>query len=82
MADKVTSAVTLKCDCDFVDGDTRVFNLKNPRSDITEADVKSLNLYMQMNAVLVGDKNGATFLRIAKASRITKVQTKFDLEPA
>lgn len=80
MADKVKTSVNLKVDCDFVDGDTRAFSLKNPRANIAESDIASLNTFMQMNGILVGDKYNATFLRISKASRITKTTETLDID--
>lgn len=80
MADTTKTTVNLKVDCDFVDGDTRAFNLKNPKSTITARDITDLNTYMQVNGVLVGDKASATFLRIAKASTITKTTTNIDID--
>lgn len=80
MADTVKTTSILKIDNDFVDGDTRSFNLKNPKSGISENDIKNLNQFMQMNGVLVGDKYSATFLRISKASVINKTQTTLEIE--
>ena len=80
MADKVKVTSNLKIDCDFVDGDTRAFNLKNPQPTLTSSDIGNLNQYMQMNGVLVGDKYSATFLRIAKASKITKSTKTLDID--
>lgn len=80
MADTVKTTSILKIDNDFVDGDTRSFNLKNPKSGISESDITALNTYMQMNGVLVGDKYSATFLRISKASVINKTQTTLEIE--
>lgn len=80
MANKVKITSNLKIDCDFVDGDTRAFNLKNPKAEISSSDITNLNQFMQMNGVLIGDKYSATFLRIAKASKITKSTTTLDID--
>lgn len=80
MADTVKTTSILKIDNDFVDGDTRSFNLKNPKNGISESDITALNQFMQMNGVLVGDKYSATFLRISKASVINKTQTTLEIE--
>lgn len=82
MADTTKTTKNLKVDCDFVDGDTRAFNIKNPKSTITANDITDLNTYMQVNGVLVGDKLSATFLRIAKASTVTKTTVNLDIDGA
>lgn len=82
MADTTKTTKNLKVDSDFVDGDTRAFNIKNPKSNITASDITDLNTYMQINGVLVGDKTGATFLRIAKASVVTKTTVNLDIDGA
>lgn len=82
MADTTKTTKNLKVDCDFVDGDTRAFNIKNPKSTITADDITDLNTYMQVNGVLVGDKMSATFLRIAKASTVTKTTVNLDIDGA
>lgn len=80
MADTVKTTSILKIDNDFVDGDTRSFSLKNPKSGISANDITALNQFLQMNGVLVGDKYSATFLRISKASVINKTQTTLEIE--
>ena len=80
MADTTKTTKNLKVDCDFVDGDTRAFNIKNPKSSLTAGDITDLNTYMQVNGVLVGDKMSATFLRIAKASTVTKTTVNLDID--
>ena len=82
MADTTKTTKNLKVDCDFVDGDTRAFNIKNPKSSLTASDITDLNTYMQVNGVLVGDKTSATFLRIAKASTVTKTTVNLDIDGA
>lgn len=80
MADTTKTTKNLKVDCDFVDGDTRAFNIKNPKSSITANNITALNQYMQVKGVLIGDKTGSTFLRIAKASTITKTTVDLDID--
>lgn len=80
--DTTKTTENLKIDCDFVDGDTRAFNIKNPKDSVTSANIADLNTYMQVNGVLVGDKTSATFLRIAKASTITKTTVNLDIDGA
>lgn len=79
MADKITTSQTLKVENLFVDGDTRTFNLKNPRANIAASDIASLNSFMQANNVLIGDKAGGTFGRITKATIVNQTKTDFDL---
>lgn len=80
MADKIKTTSSLKIDCDFVDGDTRAFSLKNPKSTVSSSDIADLNQFMQINGVIIGDKYSATFLRIATASRITKTTKTLDID--
>ena len=82
MADTTKTTKNLKVDCDFVDGDTRAFNIKNPKSTLTASDITDLNTYMQVNGVLIGDKMSATFLRISKASTVTKTTVNLDIDGA
>ena len=79
MADTIKPSEELSIDCYFVDGDTRNFKIANPKSSITSAEIESLNTFMQANNILVGDKAGATFGRITKATRITKAETTLDI---
>ena len=79
MADIVTQESTLVFGFMFVDGDTRSFNVKNPKSEITSAQISSLNEYMQTNNILVGDKYGGRFGKILAATRVRKTQVNLDL---
>lgn len=79
MADTIKPSEELSIDCYFVDGDTRNFKIANPKATITSAEIESLNTFMQANNILVGDKAGATFGRITKATRITKAETTLDI---
>lgn len=66
---------TLRIDTMFVDGDTRAITLKSPKSTITEEEITELNTFIQANNLLIGDKNGATFGRISKVTRINTEKT-------
>ncbi len=80
MADTVSYSNELKIETMFVDGDTRTFNIKNPKSNISQSDITNLNAYMQTNNVLVGDKYGGRFGKITQASTVNKATTTLDLE--
>lgn len=70
----------LKVEMDFVDGDTRSFSVANPKATIAAADIESLSSYIADNNLLIGDKNGAAFNRINKATRILKTKRYLDIQ--
>lgn len=80
MADTTTQSQELKIESMFVDGDTRTFNVKSPKSNISQNDIAELNTYMQTNNILVGDKYGGRFGKITQASTIDKTTVTLDLE--
>ena len=79
MADTITNSTILKTKFYFVDGDDRTINIKNPRSDITSADIQSLESWMQNNQPLVGDKMQAAFGKILSAEKITTNTRALDI---
>lgn len=79
MADIVTQDSTLVFDFMFVDGDTRTQKLKNPKATITENEIAELNAYIQANNLVIGDKGGATFGKIAKVVKRNETITKLDI---
>lgn len=79
MADKITTTETLKIETIFTDADTRTFNLPNPRNDLTSSDITTLSNYLADNNLLIGDKTGAQFGRITKATRSRKMTTTLDI---
>lgn len=79
MADIVTEDSTLVFEFMFVDGDTRTQKLKNPKDTITEQQITDLNTFIQANNLLVGDKYGATFGKIARVVRRDETITKLDI---
>lgn len=79
MADIVTQDSTLVFDFMFVDGDTRTQKLKNPKATITEQEIADLNAYIQANNLVIGDKGGATFGKIAKVTKRNETITKLDI---
>lgn len=80
MADQVSTGRELKIETMFVDGDTRTFNVKSPKSNIAQSDIANLNAYMATNNILVGDKYGGRFGKITQASTIDKTTVNLDLE--
>ena len=79
MADTVAYSNELKIEVLFVDADTRTFNLKNPKSGISQSDITSLNTFMQDTGILIGDKYGGAFGKITKASKVSKETHNLDL---
>lgn len=79
MADIVKQTETLKIDNLFVDGDTRVINIKNPKADISQEDITELQTFMQTNNIIIGDKYGGTFGRINKVTRVTDSRLYLDI---
>lgn len=80
MADTTSQTQELKIESMFVDGDTRTFNIKSPKSNVSQSDIAELNTYMQANNILVGDKYGGRFGKITQASTIDKTTVTLDLE--
>jgi len=80
MADTITQGRELKIVAMFVDGDTRTFNMKDPKSNISQSDIAALNTFMQTNNILVGDKYGGRFGKITTASTVDKATVNLDLE--
>ena len=82
MADTTSNSRELKVITMFVDGDTRTFSMKDPKSNISQSDIANLNTFMQTNNILVGDKYGGRFGKITEASTVYKTTTNLDLETA
>lgn len=80
MSDTIAYSNELKVETMFVDGDTRTFSIKNPKSNVSQSDIANLNTYMQTNNVLIGDKYGGRFGKITQASTVNKATTTLDLE--
>ncbi len=79
MADKITMTSTLSVETIYTDADTRTFNLPSPRAGLSSADITNLSNYLAENNLLIGDKTGAQFGRITKATRVTKETTLLDI---
>lgn len=80
MADTRTTTREMKIKMYFVDGDDRTLTLKNPRSDVTSADIESLQSFMQNEQPLIGDKLGAAFGKITSATTIQTEDISLDID--
>ena len=49
MADMVSQSSELKMEALFVDGDTRTFSVKDPKSNINQADITALKKMANIN---------------------------------
>lgn len=79
MADTTSQTREIKIETMFVDGDTRTFNVKDPRTDVSQSDIASLNAFMQENNILIGDRYGGRFGKITTATVVDKTTTTLDL---
>lgn len=83
MADKTTTSNELKVENLFVDGDTRTITLKNPRNNITTADITTLETLIlngaEANSLLIGDKYGSDFRRIQTVRKVSKTTVEYGL---
>lgn len=79
MADAIKISNDLLIDNLFVDGDTRTITLKNPKYNIAESQITSLNDFMQANNIIIGDKAGGTFGRINKVTIRNRTTTSLDI---
>lgn len=80
MADTTSTSSELKMEALFVDGDTRTLSVKNPKANITQANITAINTLMQTNNLLVGDKYGGRFGRLTYAAKVDKTTVNLDLE--
>lgn len=80
MADTVQYSQDLKIEAMFVDGDTRTFSIKDPKSNVSQSEIAELNEYMQTNNVLIGDKYGGRFGKLTTATVVDKSVVTLDLE--
>ena len=78
--DTSTNTTEIKLDFLFVDEDTRIQKVKNPKNNLSKANIEELNAWLQANNVVVGDKTGATFARVRKAVVVNTTKTELDLK--
>lgn len=79
MADTIATSQELKIDNLFVDGDTRVITLKNPKDNIETSQITALNALMQNSQIIIGDKWGGTFGRITSVKKVTTTRQKLEI---
>ncbi len=82
MADTQTITHELKIENLFLDGDTRTITLKNPKTEITAAEIGELETLIingGTSTLLIGDATGAAFRRINTVTRVTTTRTDLDL---
>ena len=88
MADKQTVTTSLKFEWLFLDGDTRVFTMKNPKETITSSEITAIEALIidapqeqtdVQTKLLVGDKAGALFQRINTVVREQVTTMTLDL---
>lgn len=77
--DTVTASQELKLDYQFADNDTRLTSIPNPRSNITDSDIKAVAATLYDTQAFVGDANNGAFATITSAKIIEKTVTKLDL---
>lgn len=82
MADLVKTKSALQMVAEFVDNDDRAITLDNPASLTTAQFADSINAvgdYIKTNNVIIGDKEGANFLRFKSAKKIVTTSIIYDL---
>lgn len=79
MADTRKDTYVLKIKFGFVDGDTRVINLDNPRRNLTAAEIHQVSEYIRTNNLIVGDKIGADSAGILTADMFESTKVTLDL---
>ena len=79
MADVVKSSYILKIKLGFADGDTRIINLDNPKSNLKASQVHELSQFIKTNNLLIGDKYGADSAGILYADIVESMKTTLDL---
>lgn len=78
-ADTVSSSTSMKFEWGFEDGDTRTFNLPNPKSSVVANDIATLNSWIATNQPIIGDKSGSSTTGINSAIRVEQTKTKLDI---
>lgn len=79
MPDIIKTQDTMQIEYAFVDGDTRLSNIKDPKAEITPAEIEELNAFIRANNAIVGDRYQSTFAQINYAKRISKTTTTLDI---
>lgn len=79
MSDIISTSSYLDVNCYFVDGDNRNLKIKNPTDTISAETITELNSFIAANNLLIGDKTGAAFGRIVKASKVEMSTTTLEI---
>ena len=79
MADKVKNSYVLKIKFGFADGDTRVINLDNPRSNLTATEIYEVSQFIKNNNLLLGDKYAADSAGILFADIVQSSKTTLEI---
>ena len=79
MADTIKSASELKLEAVFVDNDTRMITVDNPKASISAADINAVGTVLKNTNALLGEKGGADALGFRTAKKITTTRTELDL---
>ena len=79
MADTRKETYILKIKLGFADGDTRIINLDNPRSDLQASEIHSLSNFIKNNNLLLGDKYGADSAGILYADIVESTKITLDI---
>lgn len=80
MADKVTTTNELKFEFAFADGDTRIYRLKNPKSENLRSQIEAINTMILQNSLIIGDKASGAFTGIYRVTRVNKRVMTLDID--
>lgn len=80
MADKFKQSQSLIIEVKFLDGDTRTITLRNPKSNITTAEITELETFFETSNILIGDRDSSDFSKIKKVLKRDSITTILDLE--
>ena len=79
MADISKHSYILKIKFGFSDGDTRIINLDNPKTNLQATQIYEVSQYIKENNLLLGDKYGADSAGILTADIVESNKTTLDL---
>lgn len=79
MADTRKETYVLKIKLGFADGDTRIINLDNPRSNLKASEIHELSQFIKENNLLIGDKYGTDSVGILTADVVEVAKTILSL---
>lgn len=79
MSDTIKSSSDLKLTWEFDDGDTRSHSVKNPKNNLTAADIQTFATATIISKAIVGDKTGAAVTQIKSAITTEKTELYMDI---